>query len=862
MNAAQKKKVKPRASKPAVRAESSPKRRPVSANASHGIFSEAILLESEELFRVTFEQAAVGIAHVSPEGKFLRVNRKFCDIVGYSLEEMRERTFQDITCSDDLAADVGQAHRLLAGATDNYAMEKRYVRKDGGLVWVYLTVSLVRDAAGRPRWFVSIVEDISERKRVQQELENRLKFEKLLMAISTRLSDISIDRLDDEILEAQRQICECLALDVCVLWQISSPGRLQMSHLYGPPDFPALLSETRDAQTGFPWCLAKVMNKETIVLSRISDAPAAAARDQESWRHYGLRSVLTFPLFAGGGPPFGAINFSTMTAEREWSPELVGQLRIVAQIIANALNRKFTERGLRESEAQLKLAAESASAGLWSWDYRSGKIWVTDQTRRLYGFSPDEEITAERYERTLHPDDVDRVRLVAEEGFRRGAVVQTEYRVVLPDKSIRWVGVRAQGLMDPSGRPASMKGVSLDVTERKEAELALAESERRYRMLFESAPAGIILIGPDGRVRAANSLQTHLYRYDSPRELEGFYAPLFVAEKDRERAARNMREQLAGDDLPGRTYTCVRRDGSEFLAEVTSIALLGPGQDVHGYLCMTRDITREKQGESERIELRHELAHLARVMTMNELSTSLAHEINQPLGAILNNAQAVKSLLAKAGEGPGEVGEIVDDIIQDVQRAGDVVRKIRGIVKKSDAKFEPLSVNALIEEVLRLISNSLAMNNVTLRLDLGAGLPDVRGDRVRLQQILLNLMTNAIEAMKEASPRVMEVRSAAAADAVVVSVGDTGTGLDQAGLDNVFKPFFTTKKDGLGMGLTICQSIIEEHGGRIWAENKAAGGATFHFALKASGESPLQGPDPDDHERRRFARPARPPRGT
>jgi PAS domain S-box-containing protein len=538
--------------------------------------------------------------------------------------------------------------------------------------------------------------------------------------------------------------------------------------------------------------------------------------------------------------------------EMNGRPALIGTLVDITE-------RKRAEEALAKSQRLLMEMEEIGRVGGWEIDLETMKLTWTPEIFAIHEVDPAFEPTVENgiqfYSSAARPVIAGLVRRAIE----HGEPYDVELEIITAKGHVRCV--HSIGRADLEHR--RVYGFFQDVTDRKEAELALAESERRYRMLFESAPAGIILIGPDGRVRAANSLQARLYHYDSPRELEGFQAPLFVAEKDRERAARNMREQLAGEDLPGRTYTCVRRDGSEFLAEVTSITLQGTSQEVQGYLCLTRDITKEKQGESERIELRHELAHLARVMAMNELSTSLAHEINQPLGAIMNNAQAARSLLAQAKEVPGEFGEIVDDIIQDVQRAGDVVRKIRGIVKKSEAKFESLSVNALIEEVLRLVSNSLTMNDVTLQLDLAPDLAEVRGDRVRLQQVLLNLMTNAIDAMKEASPRVLAVRSAApAADSVVVSISDTGPGLDPAGLADVFKPFFTTKKGGLGMGLTICQSIIDEHGGRIWGENGAAGGATFHFALKTVPGSPPRIPAQNGRERRRFARPARPLRGT
>ena len=276
----------------------------------------------------------------------------------------------------------------------------------------------------------------------------------------------------------------------------------------------------------------------------------------------------------------------------------------------------------------------------------------------------------------------------------------------------------------------------------------------------------------------------------------------------------------------------MRRDGSEFTVEVTSVSLRAANEEVQGYLCLTIDITKNRQAENERVQLRQELAHLSRVMTMAELSTSLAHEINQPLGAILNNAEAARSLLSRTEAERQEIGEILEDIILDAQRAGDVVRRIRGLVKKGEAKFEPLSVNGLIEEVVRLVNNSLGMNEITLQLDLKPDLENVRGDRVRLQQVLLNIMTNAIDAMKREPSRILTVRSAETdGNTVTVSISDSGAGISETGRDSVFKPFFTTKRDGLGMGLSICQSIIEEHGGRIWGENNPTGGATFSFSL-------------------------------
>jgi PAS domain S-box-containing protein len=663
-------------------------------------------------------------------------------------------------------------------------------------------------------------------------------FERVLVDISTRFIALPSDQVDSEIMLAQKEVCDCLGIDISVLWQkdIDYLGSLTTTHIFVPPDFPGQVpTEPMDAKETFPWSMKKLFEGETLIISRMAELPAAAARDLERHRFFGIKSSLTFPLAAGGGPVFGAVSFNQFRKERTWTTDTVNKLRLVAQIFANALARKRTDQELRDSEARYRGIFEESIEGIFR-TTPEGRILIANPAlAKTLGYDSPEALvgTITDLGHQIWVDPEERSRLTQkldEQGTIRGYECQFKRK----DGTNIWVSLNTRPVRRPDGQIDHFEGFAEDITERKQWELVLAESEERYRTLFESAPVGIILIGTDGHVRAANSLQARLYGYESPQQLEGFYAPLFVAEKDRERAAQNMRDLLQGKKLPDRAYTAVRRDGSDFMVEVTSATIWGSRQEVQGYLCLTQDITKSRQDESERIELRQELAHLARVMAMTELSSSLAHEINQPLGAILNNAEAARSLLAQAREERREIGEIIEDIIQDAQRAGDVVRRIRGLVKKGGPHFEPLSINVLIGDVVKLVNNNLIMNSVLLQLDLKPDLPNVRGDRVRLQQVLLNLMTNGIDAMKQTPSRTLTVRSAMeGGDIVTVSVSDTGAGIAEASRETMFKPFFTTKEEGLGMGLAICQSIIEEHGGRIWGENNPTGGATFSFSLQA-----------------------------
>ena len=261
------------------------------------------------------------------------------------------------------------------------------------------------------------------------------------------------------------------------------------------------------------------------------------------------------------------------------------------------------------------------------------------------------------------------------------------------------------------------------------------------------------------------------------------------------------------------------------------------------------DITARKLAEAEAVRQRDELAHLSRVATVSELSGSLAHELNQPLAIILTNAQAARRLLAQSPPDLAEARDILDDIVTEDERAGEVIRRLRSLLKHGETSLQPLIVNEVIEEVLQLARSDHIRRGITLHRAFAEGLPLVLGDRVQLQQVLLNLMLNACDAMVATPPggQRLVLTSARHGAAVRVSVSDTGKGLPPDP-EQVFQPFFTTKPHGLGLGLSICRSIITAHKGRLWAEANAAGpapavgaagpGATFHLELPVAPEAP------------------------
>ena len=309
---------------------------------------------------------------------------------------------------------------------------------------------------------------------------------------------------------------------------------------------------------------------------------------------------------------------------------------------------------------------------------------------------------------------------------------------------------------------------------------------------------------------------------------------------DRERVEREVRRLLADQSDYVGECRVVLPEGTRRWIVVRGRVY----QDSHGkpvrMMGAAVDVTARKQSEQEIVQQRNELAHVARVSTMGQLASSLAHELNQPLGAILRNAEAAELFLRDPSPDLDEVRAILADIRKDDQRAGEVIDRMRGLMKRREVERRRLDLNRLAGEVITLVRPDAEARQVRLALQTNPALAPVQGDQVQLQQVLLNLLLNAMDAVKDNQParRLIAVRSRPAGASVEVTVSDTGHGIPADQLLRVFEPFFTSKLNGLGMGLAISRSIVEAHGGRLWAENDPAGGATFTFTLPAAkGES-------------------------
>ncbi|MGF6721200.1 two-component system sensor kinase FixL [Paraburkholderia sp. GAS41] len=343
-------------------------------------------------------------------------------------------------------------------------------------------------------------------------------------------------------------------------------------------------------------------------------------------------------------------------------------------------------------------------------------------------------------------------------------------------------------------------------------------------------PFAILLLDERGRIASANASTARLFGYEDD-ELTGAPVDALVPELHAERCLSLQAEAFALRDTrsvtPMHELSARRKGGGEFRVEIGFHAFR-PDQG------LTLAFIVDRTDRYELLRNRLDVAHLARVSTMGQLASSLAHEINQPLTAILSNVQAAQRFMAAEPADLAEVREILEDIVQDDYRASEVIRRIRAVVKKGDLEVALLDLTAVIRDVIHLVQSDAIVRGTHVTLDLEGDLPGVRGDKVQLQQVMLNLLLNAFDAMKDvpAPDRVVAVTLRSHSnDTVCISVRDGGCGLTADKLDKIFKPFFTSKPQGLGLGLSISRTIIDMHRGRLWAEDNLDGGATFHITL-------------------------------
>jgi PAS domain S-box-containing protein len=495
------------------------------------------------------------------------------------------------------------------------------------------------------------------------------------------------------------------------------------------------------------------------------------------------------------------------------------------------------------SEFHLWTVIDAIPGFVWS-ALPDGYVEFCNQGWLNYTGMSSDQVRGQELATTMHPQDKSDFVEKWRAALTQGEPFEAEARLRRADGCYRWFLIRAVPLRKAKGGSSRWYGTNVDIedlkraqeeiAERKRAEERLRESEARFQAMADTAPVMIWLTGTDG-----------LCNYFNKPWLE------FTGQTMEQEVGTGWIEGVHPDDVQGcfdgflpafhartpfRMQYRLRRADGEYRWVIESGIPRYAGGEFAGYIGSNIDITDLKRAEEERERLRQvqsELAHLNRVTTMGELAGSIAHEIRQPISAAQTNAKTCLRWLGRDQPDIEEARQAISRIIQDVTRASEIIGRISALFKKGEPEREFVDVNEVIREMISLMSSEAGRRGISIHTELTPALPNVRADRVQLQQVFMNLMLNGIDAIAEGNAAGdLTIKSQPDADGhVLISVSDTGIGLPTKQADRVFDAFFTTKSRGTGMGLSISRSIIESHGGRLWATENSDRGATFQFTL-------------------------------
>ena len=500
----------------------------------------------------------------------------------------------------------------------------------------------------------------------------------------------------------------------------------------------------------------------------------------------------------------------------------------------------------------LRRTLDEVGVCVWSLDVPTGGIMVSPGCAALFG-APIERLTTFAQSQVLvHPHDRQARAEAIERALAEGGRYEVDYRVGGPDGQVRWLRSRGQVQLDAAGQPARHRGVVLSIDEQKRVEADLRAREAHLQSILDTVPEAMVVIDEGGTIHSFSSAAERLFGYAAA-EAIGRNVRILMPEPMRghhdaylERYRRTGERRIIGTH---RVVAGRKQDGTTFPVEL-SIGEMRSGEQVF-FTGFVSDLTERERTLARLQELQSELVHVSRLSAMGAMAATLAHELNQPLGAIANYAKGCHRLLAGAGlpephrahldpDAVTRALEALDKTAEQALRAGEIIRRLREFVARGETERRIEPIAKLIEEASALALVGAREQEIVTRVRLDPLAESVLADRVQVQQVLVNLLRNASEAMQHRPQRELGIEVRRMPPGMVeIAVSDTGPGIPPDVADRLFQPFVTTKQTGMGVGLSICKTIIEAHGGRMSGERNAAGGATFRLTLQAAQEGEM-----------------------
>jgi PAS domain S-box-containing protein len=738
---------------------------------------------SERELRLIVQNIAGLICVFSPQGELIGGNQQLLDYFRLPLDEVGRWATNGVIHSDDLHHCMDSfAASLLSG--EPYDFETRLMRFDGAFRWFQIRGHPLRDADGTiTRWY-GLLTDIDDRKRAEEALQ--------ASEIDLRLTLNSIPGL------------------VCTF---TADGRFEG----GNQQFYDYLVHGQETEA---WATKGPCHPD--------DRDHSVAHFRES-----MISGEPYEYEARALCFDGVYRWFQVLGRPHRDDD--GRILRWYSLLIDVDDRKRAERELAASERNLRLTVDTIPALAWSARADGTADFLNQHYLDYVGQSLD-QLRDWQWTGYVHPDDLPALSEAWSKFISTGIGGEIEARIRRHDGMFRWFLFRADPLRDDAGEIVKWYGANTDIEDRKQAEAALRMSETFLAEGQRISATGSFSWRLDNDALTFSDELRRIFEFSPRGEVTFEHIISRVHVEDQPFLAGNMADVRLGLDKPEYEIRLVMPD--ERVKHVRVFGRIFHHQD--GRLeCLgaVQDVTLRKLAEDGLNKVRSELAHVTRALSFNALTASIAHEVNQPLAGIITNANTCLRMLA--GDPPNIDGalETARRTIRDGNRAAEIVSRLRKLYSKKTERGEKVDLNDAADEVIALLSSDLQRNRVTVRTELSQGLPLIPADRVQLQQVILNMLTNAADAMSgvQGRDRIVTIRTTPDdRDGIVLSVEDVGTGLGDQDAEALFQPFVTTKPSGMGIGLSVSRSIIESHGGRLWAASNAGGGATFSFSIPAT----------------------------
>jgi len=767
------------------------------------------------------------IATTTADGRIELVNRQLLEYLGLSVEELESWQTTGVVHPDDLPR-VVTAWRASLERGEAYELELRVRRSNGAYQWVQVRGLPVRDGQDRMvRWCV-LLTDIAERKRAEALLAGERRLLEMV-ASGCPLEDVleTMCRLVDAVIG--KSACSILLIDRAGRFRHGSGPTL-------PAGYETAVNGAPVVCDAGPCGTAASLKAQVIVSDLVSDPRWIGLGWRTLVLDHGLKSVCSTPIVSSTGTVLGtfAIYQHEPVPPSPLLTDLIARFTHVASI---AIERESSDERLQESERNLQLTIDTIPALVWSANADGTAEFFNRHYLDFIGLSA-EQASGWGWTAVVHPDDLRELSATWQRILASRAAGEAEARLRRRDGSYRWFLFRANPLRDEHGTIVKWYGINTDIEGRKQAE---AELRRAYDSFTDAQ-----------RLSHTGSFITDLLGDDHNWSEEAFR--IFDFEPGTKVSVQRIRDIIHPDDLPSFESVIARGMQGENVAFAFRILTVGGAvKHVRGvahvvehvagrplFVGALQDVTDSKVAEEALDRARSELAHVARVTAASAFTASVAHEVNQPLSGIITNAGTCLRMLA--GNPPDVEGarETAKRTLRDGNRAADVITRLRALFSKREFTLEPLDINEVAREVVALSLPELQRNRMVFRSEFAADLPPITGDRIQLQQVILNLLRNASDAMLRVDDRPRHLvigTEQEAGDRVRLTVRDVGAGLDAQSMNKLFDAFYTTKTDGMGIGLSVSRSIIERHHGRLWAEPNEGPGTTFAFAIPAAPQA-------------------------